>query len=77
MTLTPAPKPTGAKGNSLMIPISELLPREVKDAETKLVNVEQKSGFDDDDFSASNGIGVDNLPIEMLMGAVVSAILMS
>lgn len=60
-----------------MIPISELMPREVKDAETKLVNVEQKSGFDDDDFSASNGIGVDNLPIEMLMGAVVSAILMS
>lgn len=57
-----------------MIPISELLSQEVKEAETKAIVVELKS--DDDDFSESNRIGVDNVLILMLMSGIVSAIMM-
>ena len=57
-----------------MIPISELLSQEAKEAETKAIVVELKS--DDDDFSESNRIGVDNVLILMLMSGIVSAIMM-
>ena len=57
-----------------MIPLSDLLSQEVKEAETKAIVVELK--LDDDDFSSSNRIGVDNILIRMLMSGIVSAIMM-
>ena len=58
-----------------MIPISELLSREAKEAETKSIVVELKLNDDDDvddDFSSSRSIAVDITLLGMLMSGIVS-----
>ena len=59
-----------------MIPISELLSREAKEAETKSIVVELKlnddDDDDDDDFISSSSIAVDITLLGMLMSGIVS-----